>query len=34
MQDVDLNSVAIIVAANIPKVLGALWYSPILSRWC
>jgi hypothetical protein len=34
MQDVDLNWVAIIVAAIIPMVLGALWYSPILSRWC
>jgi hypothetical protein len=30
MQDVDLNWVAIIVAAIIPMVLGALWYSPIL----
>jgi Protein of unknown function (DUF1761) len=35
MQDVDLNWVAIIVAAVIPMVLGALWYSPILfaARW-
>ena len=35
MQDVDLNWVAIIVAAIIPMVLGALWYSPILfaDRW-
>lgn len=30
MQDVDLNWVAIIVAAIIPMVLGALWYSPVL----
>jgi hypothetical protein len=30
MQDVDLNWVAIVVAAIIPMVLGALWYSPIL----
>jgi Protein of unknown function (DUF1761) len=35
MQDVDLNWLAIIVAAIIPMVLGALWYSPILfaDRW-
>src|SRR5918999_5423650 len=30
MQDVDLNWVAIVVAAIIPMVLGALWYSPVL----
>jgi hypothetical protein len=30
MQDVDLNWIAIIVAAIIPIVLGALWYSPVL----
>jgi Protein of unknown function (DUF1761) len=30
MQDVDLNWIAIIVAAIIPMVLGALWYSPVL----
>jgi hypothetical protein len=30
MQDVDLNWIAIIVAAIIPMVLGALWYSPLL----
>lgn len=30
MQDVDLNWIAIIVAAIVPMVLGALWYSPVL----
>lgn len=30
MQDVDLNWIAIIVAAIIPMALGALWYSPVL----
>jgi Protein of unknown function (DUF1761) len=30
MQDVDLNWFAIIVAALVPMVLGALWYSPLL----
>lgn len=30
MQDVDLNWIAIIVAAIVPMVLGALWYSPLL----
>jgi hypothetical protein len=29
MQDVDLNWIAIIVAAVVPMVLGALWYSPL-----
>jgi hypothetical protein len=29
MQDVDLNWIAIIVAAIVPMVLGALWYSPL-----
>ena len=30
MQDVDINYVAVIVAAIVPMVLGALWYSPAL----
>jgi hypothetical protein len=30
MQDVDVNWIAIIVAAVVPMVLGALWYSPLL----
>jgi hypothetical protein len=30
MQDVDLNWLAILVAAVVPMVLGALWYSPVL----
>jgi Protein of unknown function (DUF1761) len=30
MQDVDLNWIAILVAALVPIVLGALWYSPVL----
>jgi Protein of unknown function (DUF1761) len=30
MQDVDVNWIAIIVAAIVPMVLGALWYSPVL----
>jgi hypothetical protein len=30
MQDVDVNWIAIIVAAIVPMVLGALWYSPML----
>lgn len=30
MQDVDINYVAVIVAALVPMVLGALWYSPAL----
>jgi Protein of unknown function (DUF1761) len=29
MQDVDLNWIAIVVAAIVPMVLGALWYSPL-----
>jgi hypothetical protein len=35
MQDVDLNWIAIIAAAIVPMVLGALWYSPLLfaERW-
>jgi hypothetical protein len=30
VQDVDLNWIAILVAAFVPMVLGALWYSPVL----
>ena len=30
MQDVDLNWIAVVVAALVPMVLGALWYSPVL----
>jgi hypothetical protein len=30
MQDVDLNWIAVFVAALVPIVLGALWYSPAL----
>src|SRR5918999_6480773 len=30
MQDVDLNWIAIIVAALVPMLLGALWFSPVL----
>ncbi len=30
MQDVDINYVAVIIAALVPMVLGALWYSPAL----
>jgi Protein of unknown function (DUF1761) len=30
MQDVDLNWLAVIVAALVPMALGALWYSPLL----
>ena len=30
MQDIDLNWLAILVAAFVPMVLGALWYSPVL----
>ncbi len=30
MQDVDLNWIAIVVAAIVPMVLGALWYSNAL----
>ena len=30
MQDVDLNWIAILVAALVPIALGALWYSPLL----
>jgi hypothetical protein len=30
MQDVDLNWLAILVAAVVPMALGALWYSPVL----
>jgi Protein of unknown function (DUF1761) len=35
MQDVDLNWIAMIVAAILPMVLGAVWYSPVLfaERW-
>jgi hypothetical protein len=32
MQDVDLNWIAIIVAAVVPMVLGALWYGPLFSE--
>jgi Protein of unknown function (DUF1761) len=30
VQDVDLNWIAILVAAFVPIVLGAVWYSPVL----
>ena len=30
MQDIDLNWLAILVAAFVPVVVGALWYSPVL----
>jgi hypothetical protein len=30
MQDIELNWIAILVAAFVPMVLGALWYSPML----
>jgi hypothetical protein len=30
VQDVDLNWIAILVAAFVPMVLGAVWYSPLL----
>jgi len=30
VQDVDLNWLAILVAAFVPMLLGALWYSPVL----
>jgi uncharacterized protein DUF1761 len=30
MQEIDLNWIAIFVAAIVPVVLGALWYSPML----
>jgi hypothetical protein len=30
VQDVDLNWIAILVAAFVPIVLGAIWYSPVL----
>ena len=30
MQDIELNWLAILVAAFVPMVLGALWYSPVL----
>lgn len=30
MQDVDLNWIAIFVAALVPVVLGGVWYSPLL----
>ena len=30
MQEVDLNWYAVVVAALVPMVLGALWYSPVL----
>lgn len=35
MQDVDINYLAVVLAALVPMVLGALWYSPILfaDRW-
>jgi hypothetical protein len=35
VQDVDLNYLAVVVAALVPIVLGALWYSPLLfaDRW-
>jgi Protein of unknown function (DUF1761) len=30
MQDVDLNYFAVVVAALVPMVLGAVWYTPVL----
>lgn len=35
MESVDVNYVAVVVAAFVPMALGALWYSPILfaDRW-
>jgi uncharacterized protein DUF1761 len=30
VQDVDLNWLAIVVAAFVPMLFGALWYSPVL----
>ncbi len=30
MQDVEINYVAVIIAALVPMALGALWYSPAL----
>jgi uncharacterized protein DUF1761 len=30
VQDVDINWIAVVVAAIVPMVLGALWYSPAL----
>ncbi len=30
MQDVDLNYLAVVVAAFVPMVLGGLWYSPLM----
>lgn len=30
MQDVDLNYIAVVVAALVPMVLGAVWYTPVL----
>jgi uncharacterized protein DUF1761 len=30
MEDVDLNWIAILVAAFVPMILGAVWYSPVL----
>lgn len=32
MQDVDLNWLAILVAALVPMVLGALWYALLFAR--
>jgi uncharacterized protein DUF1761 len=32
VQDVDLNWIAIIVAAIVPMVLGALWYGPLFAE--
>jgi Protein of unknown function (DUF1761) len=32
MQDVDLNWIAIVVAAIVPIVLGGLWYGPFFSE--
>ena len=35
MNDVDVNWWAVLVAALVPMVLGAMWYSPVLfaDRW-
>jgi hypothetical protein len=35
MKSVDMNYLAVLVAAIVPMVLGALWYSPLLfaDRW-
>ena len=35
MESADINWLAVVAAAFVPMVLGALWYSPVLfaSRW-